>query len=231
MTTGTIPDTEDDDEVGFKPTKQQTPHSYTYWNPLPAFPSVKGDLDQWDRLQDTSRFYIDAKKGTLPQICWIIPSHEVSEHPTSSVKAGMAYVTGLVNAVMKSPDWKTSAIFIAWDDWGGFYDHVVPPKRDQYGLGIRVPGLVIRPYAKEHYIDHDVHSFESWLKIIEERFGIQPLTQRDTEADDMLNDFDFSLVPRPPVTLAATPEGSKYPHKLQVLRHEKVPANGTNEKG
>src|SRR5262249_18612186 len=142
VTSGKIPDTEDDDDVGFKPKKVQTPHSYTYWNPLPAFPSVKNDPEQWDRLQETSQFYIDAKNGTLPQICWIIPSHEVSEHPTSSVKAGMAYVTRLVNAVMKSPDWKTSAIFISWDDWGGFYDHVVPPKIDQYGLGIRVPGLV-----------------------------------------------------------------------------------------
>jgi phospholipase C len=88
----------------------------------------------------------------------------------------MAYVTGLVNAVMQGKDWDSTAIFIAWDDWGGFYDHVVPPKVDEFGYGIRVPGLIISPYAREGYVDHNTYSFESWLKIVEERFGVAPMT-------------------------------------------------------
>lgn len=216
---GLIPDTEDEEMVGTVPTKVQIPHRYTFWNPLPAFPAVRNDPEQNSRLVNAAQFYVDAQQGKLPQVCWVIPSHEVSEHPPSSVKAGMAYVTGLVNAVMHSPNWQSTAIFIAWDDWGGFYDHVPPPKTDQYGFGIRVPGLVISPYAKQDYVDHEVHSFESWLRIVEERFGVAPMTQRDVEADDMLNDFDFTLQPREPVLLVASPSGSPYPHHLQTLHH------------
>jgi phospholipase C len=94
-----------------------------------------------NRLVDTSVLTTDLKNGTLPQVSWVIPSNEVSEHPPSSVHAGMAYVTDIVNAIMQSSSWNTTAIFVAWDDWGGFYDHVPPPRPDRYGFGIRVPGL------------------------------------------------------------------------------------------
>ena len=129
----------------------------------------------------------------------------------------MAYVTGLVNAVMEGPDWDSTAIFISYDEWGGFYDHVVPPAVDQYGLGIRVPGLVISPYARQGYIDHRAHSPAAWLRIVEERFAVPELTGRDASSDDMLQDFDFNQAPRPPVILAATTKGSLYPHPLQVI--------------
>jgi phospholipase C len=131
----------------------------------------------------------------------------------------MAYVTGLVNSIMQGPDWNSTVIFISWDDWGGFYDHVAPPKIDQYGLGIRVPGLVISPYAREGYIDHQTYSFESWLKIVEERFGVHPMTSRDTNALDMIDSFDFTQQPRPPMVLPATKTGSVYPFPLQKIQH------------
>jgi len=123
----------------------------------------------------------------------------------------MAYVTGLVNAAMQSPDWEHTAIFISWDDWGGFYDHVPPPQVDQYGLGFRVPGLVISPYARRGYIDHKTASFESWLRIVEERYGVKSLTARDSKAYDMIDAFDFSQTPRGPLVLSATTQGSPYP--------------------
>jgi uncharacterized protein (TIGR03437 family) len=129
----------------------------------------------------------------------------------------MNYVTGLVNAVMNSPEWDSTAIFIAWDDWGGFYDHVDPPKVDQYGLGIRVPGLVLSPYARQGYVDHKTYSFESWLRLIEERFGVMPMTARDNTANDMTDAFDFTQQPRPPVLMNAI--GSPYPPAPQNLAH------------
>ena len=219
VTAGTEPDTEDGHVVGTQSDEEQDPDKYTLWNPLPAFPKVQNDPNQRSRLQGTSQFYKDAASGNLPQVSWVIPSAAVSEHPPAGVRAGMAYVTGLVNAVMDGPDWYSTAIFISWDDWGGFYDHVPPPKIDQYGLGIRVPGLVISPYAKEGYIDHNTYSFESWLRIVEERFDVQPMTARDTNAKDMIDSFDFMQKPRPPTNLSATRAGSAYPRPKQEIQH------------
>jgi phospholipase C len=219
VTAGTIPDNEDGQVVGTPTQQQQAPKKYTLWNPLPAFPAVRGDPQQWNRLVATDEFYSDCKNGTLPQVSWVIPSGAVSEHPPSGVREGMAYVTGLVNAVMASPDWDHTAIFIAWDDWGGFYDHVVPPKVDAVGYGIRVPGLVISPYARQGYVDHNTYSFESWLKIVEQRYGVASMTARDRAAADMLAAFDFTQKPRAPVPLAATTDGSPYPPQPQTIAH------------
>jgi len=200
--------------------------TYTFWNPLPAFPAVKNDPTQFGRLTNATQFYTDAQNGTLPQVSWVIPNSDLSEHPPGSIATGMNYVTGLVNAVMNSPEWNSTAIFIAWDDWGGFYDHVDPPKVDQYGLGIRVPGLVISPYARQGYIDHKTYSFESWLKLIEERFGVKPMTARDNTANDMSDAFDFTQQPRPPVLLNGS--GSPYPPASQTLVHPSGTLLATN---
>src|ERR1022692_1968825 len=191
--------------------------TYSFWNPLPAFPAVKNDPTQFGRLTDATQFYTDAQTGKLPQVSWIIPNSGLSEHPPASIATGMNYVTGLVNAVMNSPEWNSTAIFIAWDDWGGFYDHVDPPKVDQYGLGIRVPGLVISPYARQGYVDHKTYSFESWLRLAEERFGIIPMTARANTANDMADAFDFTQQPRPPVLMNGA--GSPYPPAPQNLVH------------
>jgi len=217
VTAGSIPDTEDAHVVGTVPQESQEPDKYTLWNPLPAFPAVQDNPSQRSRLQGTSQIYLDAANGNLPQVSWVIPSGAVSEHPPESVKDGMVYVTGLINSVMKGPQWNTTAIFLSWDDWGGFYDHVPPPKIDKWGLGIRVPSLIISPYAKQNYIDHNIYSFESWLKIVEERFNVHPMTARDTNAMDMLDAFDFSQQPRSPVILI--PGGSPYPLPLQDIKH------------
>jgi phospholipase C len=209
--------------IGTAEEQKDYPDDYTYWNPLPAFPAVWNDPAQRSRLVDTAQFYADAASGNLSQVNWIQPhfGSPVSEHPAfrGGVRAGMAYVTGIVNAVMSGPDWNNTAIFIAWDDWGGFYDHVNPPKVDEFGYGIRVPGLVISPYARQGYIDHNTYSFESWLKIVEERFGIGSMTDRDKDALDMLDSFDFTQQPRPPVMLSTALDGSIYPQELQTIRH------------
>ncbi|MBV8733752.1 MAG: hypothetical protein JO120_03110 [Solirubrobacterales bacterium] len=98
------------------------------WNPLPAFTDVTRDGQRKD-IQSLRVFYAAAKAGKLPAVSWIVGNHYVSEHPPALVSAGQRYVTGLINAIMQSPDWASTAIFLAWDDWGGFYDQVVPPRK------------------------------------------------------------------------------------------------------
>jgi phospholipase C len=216
---GTEPDCEDDSQVNCPPVKQNA-RTEGIWNPLPYFDTVKDD-GELDRIQPVENFYEQARKGTLPAVVWIVPSFEVSEHPAALVSAGQAFVTGLINAVMKGPNWKDSAIFLAWDDWGGFYDHVVPPKVDENGYGLRVPGLMISPYAKRGFIDKQTLSFDAYLKFIEDDFldgmRLDPKTDgrpdprpsvRETapQLGDLVNDFDFNHQPLPPLILPEHPK-------------------------
>lgn len=121
-------------------------------------------------IQSLDNFLKQAQNGALPAVSWIVPSQDISEHPSALVSVGQTYVTHLINTVMNGPNWKNCAIFLAWDDWGGFYDHMVPVKVDKNGYGLRVPGLVISPYAKQGFIDHQTLSFDAYVKFIEDRF-------------------------------------------------------------
>jgi len=189
------------------------------WNPLPGFATVHQD-GQVDNIQRLDNFFTAAKGGTLPAVSWIVPNNADSEHPAALVSAGQAYVTSIVNAVMQSPDWSSSAIFLSWDDWGGFYDHVVPPTVDANGYGLRVPGIVISPYAKQGYIDHQTLSFDAYLKFIEDDFlggqRIDPKTdgrpdsrpdvrENASQLGDLRQDFDFNQPVRPPLILSPHP--------------------------
>ncbi|MGA2037271.1 MAG: alkaline phosphatase family protein, partial [Acidimicrobiales bacterium] len=164
--TGDQPDCDDDSAE----TCAAVPQAYTtpgIWNPLPLFEDVQKD-HQLKNIKPLDSYIAAAKAGTLPAVSWITPSLADSEHPPSSVHQGQAYVTALINAAMESPDWDSTAIFLDWDDWGGFYDNIVPPNVDQNGYGLRVPALVISPYAKRGYIDHQVLSSDAYLKFIED---------------------------------------------------------------
>ena len=130
-----------------------------------------------------NNYFAEAKAGTLPVGDVGHPSQADSEHPPASVHQGQAYVTAVINAAMKSPDWDSTAIFLQWDDWGGFYDNVVPPPVDQNGYGLRVPAMVISPYAKTGYIDHQTLSSDAYLKFIEDDFlGGSRLEPQDRRA-------------------------------------------------
>jgi phospholipase C len=193
-------------------------HTPGIWNPLPSFTDVAQD-QQLGNVQTLSNFFTAARDGTLPAVSWITPNSKVSEHPTALVSAGQTYVTGLINAIMKGPDWNSTAIFLSWDDWGGFYDHVVPPAIDQNGLGLRVPGMVISPYARQGYIDHQTLSHDDYNKFIEDDFlggqRLDPATdgRPDPRPDvrenlvpgDVTGEFDFSQSPRAPVILPVCP--------------------------
>jgi phospholipase C len=218
LSNGTEPDCADDAMLcQSKPQNKNVPG---IWNPLPAFDTVKQD-SQLANIQTVDKYFAAAKDGTLPQISWIVPENTVSEHPPAKISAGQAYVTSLINAAMQGPEWNSTAIFLSWDDWGGFYDHVVPPTVDQNGYGLRVPGLVISPYAKKGYIDHQTLSFDAYLKLIEDLFlGGQRLdpktdgrpdprpTVREAVAQlgNLLSDFDFTQSPRQPLVLPLNPK-------------------------
>jgi phospholipase C len=198
-----------------------SPNAFSFWSPLPGFVTVAEDGELGNVISGADQFLDDAQAGTLPAVSWVIPANQVSEHPPNGVGEGQAYVTTLVNAVMEGPNWSTSAIFLAWDDWGGFYDHVRPPQVDMNGYGLRVPAMVIGPYAKRGYIDHQTLSFDAYVKLIEDLFlGGQRLNpETDGRPDprptvrenvgilgDLLNDFDFTQAPAPPLVL--NPAGS-----------------------
>jgi phospholipase C len=179
------------------------PQEEQLWNPLPGFEpytaaegyNLKANLDT------VGAFYRDVKNGTLPQVCWITPSVPNSEHPPQSSVTGMWYVTHLINAVMRSPYWNQSAILLAWDEYGGFYDHVPPTQVDEYGFGFRVPAMVISPYSRSGVIVHTTYDFTSFLKLVETAFGLGTLTGRDATANNMLDCFDFNQSPLPPLLM------------------------------
>jgi phospholipase C len=214
---GTQPDCADDAMTCKQlPQNAQTPG---IWNPLPYFDTVGAD-GQLGNIQPIHNFYTAARTGTLPAVSWIAPAGVVSEHPPARVSVGENYVTGLINTIMQGPDWSTSAIFLAWDDWGGFYDHVTPPHVDRNGYGLRVPALVISPFARKGYIDHQTLSFDAYAKFIEDDFlksqRLDPATDgrpdprpdvRETASilGDLTRDFNFHQRPRKPVLLPERP--------------------------
>ncbi len=193
----------------------QDPRTPGIWNPLPSFTDVKQDRQLGD-VRPTRTLFPALKQGRLAAVSWVIPNGIDSEHPTSNLHTGMEYVTRIIDAIMRSRAWKSTAIFLAWDDWGGFYDHVKPPVVDGLGYGFRVPGLVISPYSRKGYIDHQQLSFDAYLKFIEDDFlGGQRLNPKtdgrpDPRPDvrenvrslgDLVKDFDFSQRPRAPMLI------------------------------
>ena len=188
-----------------KPTKPNI------WDVLPLFTYFQNNPDQLDEhVRNTRAFIGDIQNDQLPAVSWIIPGGWVpptypaackgqspSEHPPARSDCGMDYVSYLVNQVMQSQYWQSSAIIVTWDDYGGFYDHVPPPQVDAFGEGFRVPTLVISPWAKHGYIDHTQYEFASLLRLAEDNFNLPTLGTRDVGANDMMNSFDFSQAPQP----------------------------------
>jgi phospholipase C len=217
LSEGNEPDCEDD-AMFCQPVTQRSDVP-GIWNPLPAFDTVKQD-GQLGNIQIIHNYFEAAKNGTLPAVSWIVPSHLFSEHPPSRIDVGQAYVTRIINAAMRGPEWNSTVIFLAWDDWGGFYDHVIPPVIDQNGYGLRVPALTISAYARKGFIDHQVLSFDAYLKFIEDIFlggqRLDPKTdgrpdprptvrENASELGDLLKEFDFSQQPLPPLVLPLKP--------------------------
>jgi phospholipase C len=197
----------------------QNSHTPGVWNPLPWFDTVRQD-NQLRDVKPLRALFTDLARNRLPSISWIIPGDKDSDHPPSPITNGQTYVTGVIDSIMRSRAWDSTAIFLCWDDWSGFYDHVEPPGVDGQGYGLRVPALVISPYAKKGYVDHQTLSQDAYLKFIEDDFlhhrRIDPTTdgRPDSRPDvrenapllgNLARDFDFAQKPRAPLILPLRP--------------------------
>ena len=193
------------------------PTAGSAWDVLPLFTYFQQNPSQvTQHIKGTQSFSSDIKAGKLAAVSWIMPGSwapptypsgclgiDTSEHPPARSDCGMDYVSYLVNNVMQSQYWNSTAIVLTWDDWGGFYDNVAPPQVDEFGLGFRVPTIVISPWVKPHFIDSTQYEFSSMLKFAESVFNLPALGTRDASVNDMLSMFDFNQTPLPPLIEAA----------------------------
>lgn len=170
--------------------------SQVVWCPLLDIARFLDDPSLSAHIVDLGQYYRDLHRGTLPQVAYVVPS-EASEHPPASLMKGQQFASSLVNALIGSSSWHSSAFMISYDDWGGWYDHVRPPRRDQNGDGFRAPTLLVSPYARHHFVDHTTLDFTSMLKFIEQNWNLVPLTRLDATAGSIMGAFDFGQTPRP----------------------------------
>lgn len=193
-------------------------HSGYIWSVLDAIHHVRYGPDWATNVVNYDQFATDAASGNLPAVSWVTTPWALSDHPPSSVCIGENFTVSEINAVMQNEEeWRHTAIVVTWDDFGGFYDHVAPPAgaNPQDSYGPRVPAIIISPYARRHFIDHTMYSFISMLKFAETMLGLPALSSVDGGANNMLNSFDFSQRPNPPLTLPQQkcPEGAQYATK------------------
>jgi phospholipase C len=190
-----------------------TPDPYFLWTAPEAIKHLRYG-SQWTHvIVPETGIFSDIRQGRLAGVSWVIPTGANSDHPGSRSDTGPSWVADVVNAIGESPYWKTTAIFVTWDDWGGWFDHVRPTIYNSYELGFRVPLLVISPYAKPGYVSHVQHEFGSILHFVEERFGLGSLGYTDARADDLSDCFNFAQPPLP-----FRPVSTKYSTQQLIAR-------------
>jgi phospholipase C len=192
-----------------------------------AFDAIKyvWDGPDWknDVVNPQTKFLSDAAAGKLAGVTWVVPDFYDSDHPGSNSDTGPSWVTAIVNSIGQGPDWNSTAIVVVWDDWGGWYDSVPPPQKDFVGLGIRVPCLIISPYAKKGYVSHTQYEFGSVLKFVEQTFGLGPIGNpafgyTDTRATSLVDSFDFTRKPSAFVKIPAKYPVSYFLHERPSMR-------------
>jgi phospholipase C len=185
------------------------------WSAYSAISRYRNHPARWAKyMRPVDQVVRDINANTLPPVTWITPRFELSEHPEFSFCHGENWTTQVIDAIMRSPMWEDTAIFLTWDDYGGFYDHVPPPDVDRMGFGFRVPLMVISPYAIEGTVSHESGEFSSVLRFIEDNWSLRPyLTSRDKAATPLRSAFDFTQPPRPPDPLPLRTDctGPKFP--------------------
>jgi phospholipase C len=173
------------------------PSAGSIWTGPNAIQHLRFGSDWQNVIIPQTTVLTDIAGGKLPPVSWIIPSGQASDHPLSNDGSGPSWVASIVNAIGNSQYWSNTAIFITWDDWGGWYDHVAPTIHNSYEYGFRVPLIVVSPYAKRGYVSHVTHDYGSFLKFIEANFNLPSLGYADSRADDLSDCFDFSQTPAP----------------------------------
>jgi phospholipase C len=171
--------------------------SQVIWVPLLNFNRFIDNPKYASHIVDLNEYYADLEDGTLPAVAYIAPSG-ASEHPPGSLRSGQKFVKSLIQALMRSDSWNSSAFLLVYDDWGGWYDHVVPPQVDKNGYGFRVPALLVSAYARRGHVDSTLLDFTSILKFIEDNWNLAPLASRDAQAKSFITAFDFSQPVRQP---------------------------------
>lgn len=180
----------------YAPTQGQSGYQ---WNTMDAVKHIRNGPLWTTNVVPETQFVHDAAAGTLPAMSWLITAN--AEHPPSGTCGGENWTVKTLNALMQGPDWNSTVVFLLWDDFGGFYDHVPPPALDIFGLGPRVPLLIISPWVKPGTVVHTQYEFSSMLKFVETIFGLPALTHRDAQAANMLDAFDFTQQPLAPLVL------------------------------
>jgi len=181
------------------------------WSAFDAIQNVRHGADWAKVTSPQTQVLLDAQNGALPAVSWVTPDSQDSDHPGAGSDTGPSWVAAVVNAVGEGPDWDSTAIVVLWDDWGGWYDNVPPPQLDFKGLGIRVPCIIVSPYAKTNYVSHTQYEFSSVLKFAEQAFSLPVLGApadgyTDTRANSLVDSFNFTQKPRAFVKIPA-----KYP--------------------
>jgi phospholipase C len=172
------------------------------WSIFDSVPHIRYGKEWTTNISLPQDFLVDlTQKDTLANFTWIAPEWGFSEHPKANICDGENWSVAQVNAIMQSKFWESTVIFIAWDDWGGYYDHVPPPSVDYFGLGIRVPMIIISPWVRAKTVIHTQYEFASVLKFAEETFKLAQLTKRDKKANDMMDAFDFNQTSLSPLLL------------------------------
>ncbi len=171
------------------------------WSAFDAIKNVRYSNLWKTNVPPDTQFISDVEHGRLPDVSWLVTNEAQSEHPPYSMCIGENWTVDQINAVMRSKYWRNTLIVLTWDDFGGFYDHVAPPRLNDITYGVRVPTLLISPYARRGYIDHHQLDFDSILKFIEDDYGLPPLTSLDRRARSLITGLSFSQKPLSPLTL------------------------------
>jgi phospholipase C len=176
------------------------------WHAFDAIQHVRYGKDYANVIAPSQTILTDISSGQLPALSWVMPAAEAySDHPGSRSTKGPSWVAAVVNAVGQSQYWNTTAIFVTWDDWGGWYDHVPPKMYDHFELGFRVPLIIISPFARTGFVSHRRHEFGSILRFSETVFALGSLNATDKRSDDLMDSFDFTKPPRTFVPIQAPP--------------------------
>jgi phospholipase C len=193
----TLADALDENGLSWKYYASATGSSKYLWNAFDAIERIRFGPEWKTNVPElNTQIFTDIDKRQLPAVSWVIPNSDASDHAGSNSPLGPSWVASVVDAIGESPYWNSTAVVIVWDDWGGWYDHVPPPQVDYYGLGFRVPCIIVSPYARKAYVSHTQYEFGSIVRFIEDNWNLGLIHTVDTRVNSIVDAFDFTAPPR-----------------------------------